>query len=110
MLQGTNNASKQSRIRNKRSFSSCQTISGCHGCRGVVRLVHGSPFKKIQDILPLTKKNPIRSITELNTEKVTQPTKIFKRKLDIKLLQKLIYSLRICPGDYYVIDIDKEIE
>jgi hypothetical protein len=109
VLESADDGPIKQRIRGRRAIS-----SGELGLRVNMRghrmaIKHPSTVKELMSILPLMKKEPIRTPKHLNPEEVVKRSQVLERKLSTKTISKLSKKLSgaCCQDD--IINVEEQV-
>jgi hypothetical protein len=109
ILQGANNEPIERSIRCWRTISGRELGLRVDRSGHRVAIKHPSAIQKLMSILPLMKKETIRTPNHLNTKEVVERSQIIESKLSPETISKMSYQLRRAVHQDNVIDITEQI-
>jgi hypothetical protein len=95
VLKSADNRPIEGRVRGQSAITSGELGLRVDGCTHRMIVKHASTVKKLMSILPLMKKEPIRTPNNLNVEEVVKRAHILDSKLSTKTISKLTKKLRV---------------
>ena len=109
VLESTNNGPVEASIRSGSTISSRELGLRVDRSGGRFAVKHSSTVEELMSVLPLMKKETIRTTHHLNTEEVVQRTQVLDGKLSTETISKLAKELRsaCCQDD--VVNIEQQV-
>lgn len=109
LLESTNNRPVESSIRSRRTIRGIKLGLRINRRGGGLVVKHASVLQELMSVLPLMKKEAIRTVHHLNTEEVVQRTQVLDGELSAKTSRDLTEKTsRTCRQDN-VIDIEQQV-